>query len=265
MDALQQFKQAQKQIWSNFGPVEVSTTPVAGRLVRFANVSAGSQVLDAGCGTGVVAVTAARLGALVTGIDITAKLLERAHENASIAEVDIDWRESDVEELPFSDAHFDIVLSQFAHMFAPRPAVATAEMLRVLKPGGTIAFCTWPPELLTGSILSLALNYLPAPPVAVADPVLWGEPSIVCERLGDAVSQLTFDRGCMQVYALSPQHLRANIERTVGPVLKVIEMFSAGDPDSLKKFRDQFDAIVSAYFADNIVRQDYLLTRAVKK
>jgi SAM-dependent methyltransferase len=265
VDPLSLFKQAQKQIWSNFGPVEVSTTPVAGRLVQFADVKAGVRVLDAGCGTGVVAVSAARMGAQVSGIDITAKLLERARENASIAGVDIDWQEADVEELPFPDAHFDIVLSQFAHMFAPRPSVAVGEMLRVLKPGGSIAFCTWPPELLVGSTLSLALSYLPAPPVVVADPMLWGDPAVVRQRLGDAVSNLVFDRGCMQVYALSPQHLRFTIERTVGPVLKVVEMLSTSDPERLKVFRSQFDAIASAYFANNIVRQDYLLTRAIKK
>jgi ubiquinone/menaquinone biosynthesis C-methylase UbiE len=74
------------------------------------------------------------LGADVKAIDLTPPLLERARENSRLADVTVDWREDDVEELPFADAEFDIVLSQFAHMFAPRPEMAVSEMLRVLKP-----------------------------------------------------------------------------------------------------------------------------------
>ena len=110
----------------------------------------GDRVLDVGCGTGVVAITAARLGAKVRAVDLTPELLERARENAGIAKVDIEWTEADVEKLPFRDAEFDVVVSQFAHMFAPRPEIAAGEMLRVLRPGGTLGFATWPPELMVG-------------------------------------------------------------------------------------------------------------------
>ena len=215
-------------------------------------------------GQGVVAVTAAGLGAHVTGIDLTPQLLERARENSHIAGVDIDWREADVEELPFSDAEFDIVLSQFAHMFAPRPDVAVAEMLRVLKPAGTIAFSTWPPELLVGSTMALAARYMPPPPRGVPSPVLWGDPNVVRQRLGSAVVDIVFDLGCMSVPALSPQHFRMNIERTAGPIVKMIELLSGTDPERLRSFRQEFDAMVANYFRDNIVRQEYLLTRATR-
>lgn len=265
MEALAKFKQSQREIWSNFGSIQLSTVPVAGRLVEFAQVTSGVRLLDAGCGTGVVAITAARRGAKVTGIDLTPKLLEHATENARVAAVDVDWHEGDIEELPFSDGTFDMVLSQFAHIFAPRPEVATAELLRVLKPGGTIAFCTWPPELLVGNIMTLAASYMPAPPSAMSDPMLWGTPTIARERLGDAVTQLVFDRGCMNVAALSPEHFRFNIERTVGPVLKLVETLSPSNPALLDKFRAEFDSIVAHYYAHNVVRQDFLLTRAIKK
>src|SRR3989442_157483 len=139
-DPIAKFKEAQRQGWKHFAPLEALTTPAAARLVKFAKVRAGQNVLDLGCGTGVVAITAARIGAGVRGVDLTAELLERARENARIAKVEIDFREGDAEALPFDGVTFDVVLSQFGHMFAPRPAVAIAEMLRVLKPGGTIAF-----------------------------------------------------------------------------------------------------------------------------
>jgi SAM-dependent methyltransferase len=221
-------------------------------------------MLDVGCGTGVVAITAARLGAHVTAIDLTPQLLERARENASLAQVDVAWREADVEELPFDDAEFDVVLSQFAHMFAPRPDVATLEMLRVLRPGGTIAFSTWPPELLVGRTMKLAAGYMPPPPPGIAPPALWGDPGVIRERLGAAVGDIGFARECLLVPALSPQHYRANLERAVGPIVKMIESLSASDPDRLRNFRQEFDAIVTQYFQDNVVRQDYLLTRATK-
>jgi SAM-dependent methyltransferase len=265
MGALAQFKQAQKEGWAHFAPLEAITIPAAARLVRHAGVKPGLRVLDVGCGTGVVGITAARLGAHVTGIDLTPQLLERARESSRIAGLDdIDWHEADVEELPFKDAQFDIVLSQFAHMFAPRPEVAISEMLRVLKPGATLAFSTWPAELLVGTTMALAARYMPPPPQAIAPPVLWGDPNIVRQRLGSSVKDIVFDRACMLVPALSPQHFRGNVERSAGPIVKMIELLSSTDPGRLHAFRQEFDAIVAQYFQDNLVRQDYLMTRATK-
>jgi len=264
-DGLTQFKQAQRESWAHFAPLEVFTTPSAAHLVRFAEVGGGIKVLDVGCGTGVVAVTAARQGARVQALDLTPPLLERARENSRIAGVTVDWREGDVEEMPFADGEFDIVLSQFAHMFAPRPAVALDEMLRVLKPGGTLAFATWPPEMLVGCTMALGARYMPPPPPGVPSPVLWGDPNIVRERLGTSVTDLAFDRGRIHVSSLSPQHFRAHVERNAGPIIKLVETLSANAPEELETFRQQFDAIVARFFRDNIVQQDYLLSRAAKR
>jgi SAM-dependent methyltransferase len=264
MDALARFKEVQKQGWAYFAPLEALTTPEAPRLVKHARVRAGHRVLDVACGTGVVAITAARLGARVTGLDLTPELLERARANAGIAGLDVAWHEGDVEQLPFGDADFDVVLSQFGHIFAPRPEVAVAEMLRVLKPGGTIAFSTWPPELVLGRLFALGGRYMPSPPPGVTPPPLWGEPNVIRERLGTAVQDLTFDRATMLVPALSPQHNRTMAERTGGPVVKLVESLAATDPARLAAFRREFEAIVADYFEDNTIRQDYLLTRATK-
>ncbi len=91
-DAIAEFKEAQRQGWKHFAPLEALTTPAAARLVKFANVRAEQNVLDVGCGTGVAAITAARIGAHVRGVDLTPELLERARENARIANVEIDFR-----------------------------------------------------------------------------------------------------------------------------------------------------------------------------
>ena len=230
--------------------------------MKFANVRAGQNVLDVGCGTGVVAITAARIGARVLGVDLTPELLKRARDNAQLANVEIDFREGDAEALPFDDAAFDVVLSQFGHMFAPRPNVAIAEMLRVLKPGGTIAFATWPPELLIGGSFALVGSYMPPPPPGVSPPPQWGDVAVVRERLGSAVKDILFDRACMLFPALSVPGYRDQIERTAGPMLKLVESLGASDAARLAQFRREYDALVAPYFEDNVVRQDYLLTRA---
>lgn len=264
MDALTQFKEMQRKSWAHFAPLEAITTPTAAQLVRHAGIRPGQNVLDVACGTGVVAITAARAGARVTGLDLTPELLEHARENAAIAEVAIEWHRGDVEDLPFESGAFDVVTSQFGHMFAPRPAVAIGEMLRVLKPGGTIAFSTWPPELAVGRLIALASRYLPPPPIEMPPPPLWGDPHVVRERLGAAVKDIVFGRGTMVVAALSPQHNRMLSERTAGPVHTLVENLSTSDPDRLAQFRREFDALLGDYYRDNVIAQDYLMTRATK-
>ena len=149
-------------------------------------------------------------------------------------------------------------------MFAPRPDVATAEMLRVLKRGRTIAFTTWPPELLIGSSFKLVASYMPPLPPGVSPSPQWGDVAIVRERLGSAVKDIVFDRACMLFPALSVQNYRDHLERTAGPMLKLVESLLTSDPARLAQFRGEYDELIVPYFEDNVVRQDYLLTRAVK-
>ena len=264
-DPMAEFKSRQRETWTlgNFGDMAVFTTPVAGHLVRFAKVSSGQAVLDVGTGTGVVAITARRMGAKVTGLDLTPALLAQAKENAVVAgHHDIEWLEGDAEALPFPDASFDVVLSQFGHMFAPRPEVALAEMLRVLKPGGVIAFATWPGEQLIGRQFGLIAKYIPPPP-GVASPISWGDAGVVRQRLGDSVGAMHFERGIMAIPALTPQHLRMFQEAKAGPFIRTVLALQE-DPARLAAWRNEMDAVLSEYLHDNVVRHEYLLTRAIK-
>jgi 2-polyprenyl-3-methyl-5-hydroxy-6-metoxy-1,4-benzoquinol methylase len=265
MDEFRQFKEIQKQGWAHFAPFETFTIPAAAQLVRHARIRPGERVLDVACGTGPVAITAARAGAVVKAIDLTPQLLERARENAAIARVSVEFSEADVEQLPFGDAEFDVVVSQFGHMFAPRPELALREMLRVLKSGGTIAFSTWPPELLVGRTFPLVARYAPPPPPGAAAPPLWGDPRVITERLGDVVTDIVFDRQRMLSPALSVAHARTFFERSAGPAIKIVDMLAQSDPASLDAFRREYEALVADYYEDNIIRQDYLMTRASKK
>ena len=261
-DPFAQLKAVQREGWSLFAPLEAVTTATAATLVKHARIRAGQRVLDVGCGTGVAALTAARAGAQVSALDLSPVLIAHGRQHAALAGVEIDFTEGDVEALPFEDASFDAVISQFGHMFAPRPDVTTAEMLRVLKPGGTIAFSTWPPEHYVGQMFALVGKFVPPPPGA-APPPQWGDPGIVRQRLGDAVTDLMFDRAVMLFPALSPQHYRKGIEETLGPVVKLVATLK-DEPAKLAVFRAELDSFVARYFEDNVVRQHYLMTRATK-
>jgi SAM-dependent methyltransferase len=266
-DPFGKFKAAQREAWAVFAPVEISTTVPAATLVKFAQVAPGQKVLDVACGTGVVAVTAARRGAKVSGLDLSPVLLERARHNAGLAAVDIDFVEGDAEALPYPEASFDVVLSQFGQIFAPRPAVALQEMLRVLKPGGRIAFSTWPPEHFNGRLFTFISGHLPPPAPGAeppAPPALWGDPNVVRERLGALVTDITFDRSTLAMPALSLAHFRAAQEKTIGPLAKVVASL-ANDPGKLAQLRADFEAMARDIYDDNAIHMPFLMTRASKR
>jgi len=118
---------AERQLWE-----------VGARIVQRIDVKPGEAVLDVACGTGNAAIRAAQAGGLVVGVDLTPELLETGRRLAAAAGVEIELLRGDAEELPFDDASFDVVLSTFGCMFAPRHAVAAGELARVLRPGGVV-------------------------------------------------------------------------------------------------------------------------------
>jgi SAM-dependent methyltransferase len=264
-DPFAKFKAAQREAWSVFAPVEIATTIPAAKLVKFAQIASGQKVLDLACGTGVVAVTAALRGAQVCGLDLSPVLLERAHHNAATAGVDIDFIEGDAEALPYPDASFDVVLSQFGHIFTPRPAVVVKEMLRVLKRGGRIAFSTWPPDSFPGRGFGFIARQVPRAPGAEppAPPPQWGDPNIISERLGAAVTDLTFDRATLTMPSLSPRHFRAAQEKTIGPLTKLVDSLQ-NDPAKLAQVRAEFDAMARDVLDGNAAHLHFLMARATK-
>ena len=266
-DPFHPFKAMQREVWADFAANEGFTTPPAAELVRLASVAEGESVLDVGCGSGVVAVTAARRGARVSALDLTPALIERGRQNASLAHVEVDFVEGDAEALPYADGTFEVVLSQLGHIFAPRPEVAVAEMLRVLKPGGRLAFTSWPPEHGTGQMFALLAGYMPQPPAGSpvpSPPILWGDPSVVRTRLGDAVTDLRFERGVMLSAALSPRHALAFMETSFGPLKRLVGGLSA-NPEKLATMRGDILRLIDQSFHDNAMHQEFLMTRATKK
>lgn len=264
-DPFAKFKAMQRESWKLFAPLAQFTTPGAAHLVKFAGVAKGQAVLDVACGTGVVAVTAARAGARVKGLDLSPVLLEEARGNAAVINAAIEFTEGDVEALPYKDGEFDVVLSQFGHMFAPRPDVTVKEMLRVLKPGGTIAFSTWPPEMGVGNVFATVGKYAGPPPAGVSPPAPWGDVAMVRQRLGEKVRDLAFDRDTLLWPAASPAHYRVLMEQTSGPVLKLLQGLQS-DPAKAAQFRAEIEAVAARHFdpEQNVVRFGYLMTRGTK-
>ena len=112
----------------------------------------GERVLDVACGSGNLAIPAARSGATVTGVDIATNLLEQARARAASEGLTIQFDEGDAERLPYDDASFDTVVTMFGAMFAPRPELVAAELTRVCRPGGRMAMANWTPEGFIGQM-----------------------------------------------------------------------------------------------------------------
>ncbi len=241
------------------------SAPEAARLVRFAGVRAGDRVLDVGTGSGLVAIVAAQQGARAIGVDPTPELLAKAKENAALAGCHgIEWHEGAAEALPFADASFDVVLSQYAHMFSPQPETAAREMLRTLKPGGRIAFAAWTPDGLAPRLMGLSFRYLPPTQAAAPpSPFEWGHAQGVRNYLGDRVRDVGFEPAALHLPALSTGHARRLFEETFGPTVLLVRALS-NDPARLAQWRHEHDATAAEFLADGRLRFDYLLTRAIK-
>jgi len=166
----------------DFGKIAEHSAKEAERFVDDLGITPAMQVLDVACGTGNLAIPAARTGAQVTGVDIATNLLEQARARASAEGLQIIFKEGDAEQLPFPDAHFDLVMTMFGAMFAPDPAKVASELARVCRPGGKIAMANWTPDGFTGRMFRLTSRYLP-PPVELPAPVLWGDEAVAQLRL----------------------------------------------------------------------------------
>ena len=186
-----QIKQRIRGAWmaGDFGQIARYSAKSAEEFVDRLQIPAGTRVLDVAWGTGNLAIPAARKGALVWGVDIAPNLLEQARQRASAEGVRAVFEEGDAEQLPFPDAHFDLVMSMFGAMFGPRPDVVAAELTRVCRPGGTIAMANWTLESFAAKQFAIGNRYVP-PPAGIAAPVLWGDEQVVTQRLGAYTSAI---------------------------------------------------------------------------
>jgi len=153
-------------------------------------IESGMRVLDLGCGDGTTALPIARLGADVTGIDIARNLVEAGNRRAATAGLpNLKFQEGDASDLQgVPDHSFDLTVSMFGAMFAPRPFDVAKEMVRVTRPGGRIVMGNWiaGDPTFVSQLLKISASFLPPPPEGFISPVAWGVESHVLERFGQA-------------------------------------------------------------------------------
>src|ERR1051325_1102547 len=182
---LEKIKASQKSTWESgdFGQIARTIENVAEDFMSRQPLWPGAHVLDVACGTGNLAVLAARRGCAVTGIDIARNLIEQARARAAAEGLHIDFDEGDAEALPLADSQFELVVSMFGVMFAPRPNLVVAELQRVTRPGGQVALANWTPEGFIGEMFKVFKAHLPPPPAGIPSPMSWGDEATVRSRL----------------------------------------------------------------------------------
>src|SRR5207342_419330 len=208
--------------------------------VKELSIASGLEVLDLGCGDGTTALPAARLGANVLGVDIASNLVKAGNARAQkVGLTNLRFQEGDATDLhELEDDRFDLVLSIFGAMFAPRPFDVAKEVVRVTRPGGRIVMGNWIPNdpTLVAQILKISSAYSPPPPEGFISPMTWGVESDVTERFtaaGVPEENISFERDTYTFnYAGTPAELVAEFRAYYGPTMNAFAAAEAGGRES---------------------------------
>jgi len=207
------------------------------------SVTPGCQLLDVACGSGQLALMAAKDGAEVTGVDIADNLVERAQTRAQAEGLNVRFEKADAEALPFSDASFDVVVSLIGAMFAPQPNHVAKEVLRVCVPGGTIAMANWTPQGFVGQMFKTVSKFIA--PSGMPSPVLWGDEPTVRERLGHGLSQLSLTRRQYVLsYPFPPSEVVEFFRQYYGPTNRA---FASLDTEGQAQLRQDLEMLWTAH------------------
>ena len=219
----------------DFGRIAAGYTRGAGEFIARLELGAGEHVLDVACGTGNLAIPAARTGASVTGVDIAPNLIAQAKARAAAESLAISFDVGDAEELPYESGGFDTSVTMFGAMFAARPERAAAELLRVTKSGGRIAMANWTPTGFIGQMLKATVAYAPAP-AGVVSPLLWGTEEAVRDRLGAGCRSLGVSRRVITFeYPVPPEQVVTEFRLWYGPTLRAFASLDDQGRDGLRR------------------------------
>jgi SAM-dependent methyltransferase len=222
-----------KALWEkgDFTRIAESMRESGEALVRKLEITKGLNVLDLGCGDGTTAIPAARLGADVLGVDIARNLVEAGNKRAlKEGLTNCTFQEGDASDLPeLKDDTFDLVVTIFGAMFAPKPFEVAKEMVRVTRPGGRIVMGNWIPgdPTLVAQILKISSAYTPPPPEGFVSPMTWGVESNVIERFAGAgvpAEKISFARDTFTFnYPSPPSALVDEFRKYYGPTMNAFE------------------------------------------
>jgi SAM-dependent methyltransferase len=270
-DADRELKAKHRALWASgdYAAVAAELIPTLGpELVRASGVRPGDRVLDVAAGSGNAAIPAAAAGAIVTASDLTPELFDAGRSTAAERGVELEWFEADAEAMPFADDTFDVVMSCVGVMFAPHHQEAADELIRVVRPGGTIALLSWTPEGFIGNLFATMKPYAPPPPAGASSPPLWGSEVHIRELFGDRVGDLTMRRQTVVLdHCSDPTEFREYWKRNYGPTISAYK-FSGGDPDRVDALdRDFLDFLIRSKREGRqraFWEAEYLLVTALK-
>jgi ubiquinone/menaquinone biosynthesis C-methylase UbiE len=213
--------------------------------VAAAGVGPGQRVLDVAAGSGATAIPAAQAGADVVASDLTPELLAAGRARAEGMGLALEWVEADAEALPFQDGSFDAVLSSFGAMFAPRHQVVADELVRVCRPGGTIAMANWTPQGWVGQFFLTMAGFMPPPPPGFVPPVLWGAEDHVRALFGERVRDLRAERTVQVLDRFATSDALVDYYReNFGPTITAYAHV-AGDPERAAELDATFRAFAA--------------------
>ena len=228
-------KQKQQATWASGDYAAVGTTLqiVGESLAEAVDVRADEHVLDVAAGNGNATLAAARRFAHVTSTDYVPALLDKGRARAQAEGLAVRFQDADVEELPFPDGSYDVVLSTFGAMFAPDHARTAREMMRVLRPGGRLGMANWTPESFIGRLFKTIGAHV-APPAGVKPPSLWGNEAYLSELFGALASQIRCERRFFNFRYRSAAHWVQMFRDTYGPTHKAFLVLNAEGQQALE-------------------------------
>ncbi len=272
MEVDRELKAKHRALWASGDYPAVAAELIPGfgpELVRASRLRAGDRVLDVAAGSGNVAIPAAEAGAIVTASDLTPELFDSGRRIAAQRGVELEWVEADAEALPFADDSFDVVTSAVGVMFAPHHQAAADELIRVCRPGGTIALINWTPQGFIGNLFATMKPYAPPLPPGASPAPLWGSEDHVRDLFGDRVTGLEMRRQQIQFgHSPSPEEFRDYWKRNYGPTISVYK-FNADKPDQVAALDRDFLTFLTEWnkateAGKTSYQAEYLLVTATK-
>jgi SAM-dependent methyltransferase len=227
--------------------VDTFLLPIGERLAAAIPAGPGTKALDVAAGTGNASLPLAARGVSVTASDLTPELLADGRRRAEAQGLELEWVEADAERLPFADGSYDVVMSAIGVMFAPHHQAAADEIVRVARPGGTIALLCWTPEGMLGALFATMKAFMPPPPPGAQPPPLWGSEEHLQALMGGRVEFHTLERDTLEITAFEhPQDYATHFKSYYGPTIAARanaakEGREAEFDDALDRFCDEWN------------------------